>query len=301
MLAMRARVRPCSALKRASSLGRVTCTWPSATVTPMPAGSSRLSSPLGPLTFTLRSWSSTETPLGIATGILPMRLTVASSPHDGEQLAAEVLGARLAVAHETSRRAHDGHAEAVLHARHLAALHVAPQAGRGDAAQLADDRRLVVVLEVQPEHAVRAVIEDLEIRDVVVVLQQPRELALELAHRHVHAPVARRAGVADAGQHVRYGICQAHRTLPLPAGLAHAGDHPLQREIAEADSAQAELAQHRARAAAPLAAAHHPGLELRHALRALDPTRLRHKTPCSGRAVALPLSSVTLPRAAVRR
>src|SRR3712207_921406 len=40
----------------------------------------------------------------------------------------------------------------------------------------------------------------------------------------------------------------------LPARLAHAGDHPLERELAEADAADAELAQVGARAAAALAA-----------------------------------------------
>src|SRR5690606_17439825 len=56
----------------------------------------------------------------------------------------------------------------------------------------------------------------------------------------------------------------------------HTGDHPLQRELTETDTAEAELAQHRPRAAAPLAPAHHPRLELRGALGPLDPTGLRH-------------------------
>src|SRR6478735_758725 len=61
-----------------------------------------------------------------------------------------------------------------------------------------------------------------------------------------------------------------------PAGLTNAGDLALQGEIAEADPAQAEPPEHRTGAATPLTAAHHPALELRGALGALDPTGLRH-------------------------
>src|SRR5436190_23853607 len=48
----------------------------------------------------------------------------------------------------------------------------------------------------------------------------------------------------------------------LPAGFRHAGDHALVRELAQADPAEAELAEHRARPAAPVAPAVVPHLEL---------------------------------------
>src|SRR3954454_6579824 len=40
----------------------------------------------------------------------------------------------------------------------------------------------------------------------------------------------------------------------LPAGLGHTGNRALMRELAQADAAQAELAEHRAWPAAPVAA-----------------------------------------------
>src|SRR3954469_22854261 len=40
----------------------------------------------------------------------------------------------------------------------------------------------------------------------------------------------------------------------LPTGLRHAGDHAVVRKLAQADPAKAELAEHRARPAAPVAA-----------------------------------------------
>src|SRR6185503_19287965 len=48
----------------------------------------------------------------------------------------------------------------------------------------------------------------------------------------------------------------------LPAGLSHAGDHPVEREVAEADAAEPELPKKGARAPAAAAAIVLPHLEL---------------------------------------
>src|SRR5690606_1226381 len=66
-----------------------------------------------------------------------------------------------------------------------------------------------------------------------------------------------------------------------PAGLAHAGDRSLQRELTETDAAQTELPKEGAAPATPRTAADHPALELRRALGSLDPTRLRHGSSVS--------------------
>src|SRR2546427_10610901 len=62
----------------------------------------------------------------------------------------------------------------------------------------------------------------------------------------------------------------------LPTGLAHAGDLPAQRELAEADAAQLELAERPATPAAPLAPVVAAHCELRLPLDLLDPALLRH-------------------------
>src|SRR5690348_11936650 len=62
----------------------------------------------------------------------------------------------------------------------------------------------------------------------------------------------------------------------LPAGLAHAGDFPAQRQLPEADPAQFELAQRAAGAAAALAPVVGPHLELGRPFRLLDPRLLGH-------------------------
>src|SRR5258708_730863 len=76
--------------------------------------------------------------------------------------------------------------------------------------------------------------------------------------------VLREVGVPDPGQQIRDGVGHAHRSLLelLPAGLDHAGEVPLQREVAEVDAAEPELAVEAARAAADLAPVAVPDLEL---------------------------------------
>src|SRR6185503_1040358 len=62
----------------------------------------------------------------------------------------------------------------------------------------------------------------------------------------------------------------AQRPTRLPTRLTHAGDHPLQAQLAEANAAQTEAAQERARTAAAAAAIVHPHLELRLPLALFD-------------------------------
>jgi hypothetical protein len=78
--------------------------------------------------------------------------------------------------------------------------------------------------------------------------------------------VQRLVGVADAGEHVCDWIGQ-HR---LPAAFGHAWDHALVCQVPQADPAQAELAEHGARAAAAVAPAVGPHRVLLWAL-LLDP------------------------------
>ena len=108
-------------------------------------------------------------------------------------------------------------------------------------------------------------LERLVVLNEVVLLQDLRDLDLHLRDRHVHAAVLRPAGVADAREHIGDRIGHAHvirfprsivsnrsaqfacdwhgtrRNEWLPARLAHAGDVSRQRQLAEADSADAEL------------------------------------------------------------
>src|SRR5437667_3994276 len=277
MLATSVRVRPWSALCRLSSEGRRTMIASPSTATARSAWTSRLISPLGPFTVIRRPSSCAVTPLGMGTGFLPMRDMGGLLPDQREQLAAHPGGARFTVGHEPLRRRQDRHPEAVLDARDLARFDVAAQARRGHTLERADHRGVVVILEVEPQQPVTPVVQHLEILDVVVVAEQPRDLDLQLRHRHVDPAVPRLAGVAHPGQHIGDGINHTHLAFrPLPTGFAHAGNFPAQRELAETNAAQPELAERAPAAAAALAPVVAPHFELRLPLDLLHPRLLGH-------------------------
>src|SRR5262245_40983457 len=70
---------------------------------------------------------------------------------------------------------------------------------------------------------------------------------------------------------------------PSPRRLRHARSLSGVRELAQADPAQAELAVHRARPAAPPAPRVGANLELRRALLLVDQRLLGHRYPCASR------------------
>src|SRR5215472_17863271 len=119
MLAISDRDNPCSARISPSSLGLVTVTTPSACWTSIGADTSRLSSPLGPLTWTWRPSIVTSTPLGMAIGSLPIRDIAGSLPDVGEDFPAYALLLCLLVGHQAGRRRDDCDAEAAEHPRQV--------------------------------------------------------------------------------------------------------------------------------------------------------------------------------------
>src|SRR4051794_40815246 len=76
-----------------------------------------------------------------------------------------------------------------------------------------------------------------------------------------------------------------------PARLGHAGDLPCVRHVSEADPAQLELAVHRVRSPALLAARVGPHLELGLAVRLVDQSLLRHQLACPSRLNGKPKAS----------
>src|SRR5215470_9806028 len=100
MLAISDRDSPCSARISPSSLGRVTVMTPSACWTSIGADTSRLSSPLGPLTWTSR-------PLGMVIGSRPILDMAGSLPDVGEDFPAYALLLGLLIGHQARRRRDD--------------------------------------------------------------------------------------------------------------------------------------------------------------------------------------------------
>src|SRR2546421_4497243 len=152
---------------------------------------------------------------------------VALLPDRGEQLAAEVLLAGLAVDHHAVRGGQDRDSEAVHDRRDIAVRDVAAQARLGLPADLADRRALVrVVLEHHGQDALLAVLLGGDLADEALLAQHFADALLHLAGRQLDLFEAGALGVADPGQEVRDGIGQAHVTTsgsPYPDGGARTG------------------------------------------------------------------------------
>src|SRR6266511_1393520 len=227
-----------------------------------------------------------------------------------QDLAAEALAARFAAAHDTRGGRYDRDAEAAEHARDLIAPRVHAPARTADAVDAVQRRELPRVLQADDQR-LRA---RLDSGDVALGLQDLRDVGLEAARRDLDGLVARADRVAQAREHVadgvvhgdataalrllRRGLARArvggrpptllgrrrgafgralfHLAYSLPAGLRHSRELAHEGALAEADAAQAELADVAARPSADLAAAVRLHLELRRPLRLHDEALLRH-------------------------
>src|SRR4029453_1386024 len=138
MLAISERNRPCSERLSRSSSARSTSTSPSSTLAERSSGRMRESSPLGPLTVTVRPSILTSTPDGTGIGACPTR-DISASPHVAEDLAAAPLGAGLPVGEQPLAGRDDGDPEAPEHAGDGIGLGVDPQARLGHPADAGDD------------------------------------------------------------------------------------------------------------------------------------------------------------------
>src|SRR5687767_6669301 len=220
MLASSVRDKPCSALCLVSSLGRFTVMVPLSCEMSISAGMSRESSPLGPFTVTRLPSTVIVTPEGTVIGFFPMRDIIrVPLPDEREYLAAGARLARLAVRHQTLRRAQDRHAQAIADARDLRDSDVLAETGCRDALHLADDGLPALrVLEYDAKRLAAALLlESPVILNEVVVLQDSGDLDFHLGSRHVDTAMLRSAGVADASQHVGDRISHAHLiSFPCP-------------------------------------------------------------------------------------
>src|SRR5262249_39296095 len=141
-----------------------------------------LSSPFGPLTLTSPGSTVTATPLGTSIGLRPMRLM--ALPHEAEHLAADAALRGLAAGDHAGRGGQDGGAQAAEHLRQAVVLGVDPPARLGDALEALDDALTAVgVLEGDRQVLERAVLGHVEAFDVALLLQQARDLDLELRGR----------------------------------------------------------------------------------------------------------------------
>src|SRR5262245_57006969 len=181
MFATSARVSPCRARIWRSSPTRVITRWPSLTAAVSPVGTGWASLPLGPSARTRAPSTCTLTPAGMVTGCLPIRDMGALLPHVGEHFAADLLLARVAVAHHPAGGGQEGHPHSAQDGWDTVVGDVHPTARRRHPNQ-ARDHLLVArpVLEVHPQGALLVVLQNPEVLDEALVPQQLGQADLEL-------------------------------------------------------------------------------------------------------------------------
>src|SRR5260221_6751372 len=173
--------------------------------------------------------------------------------------------ARFLVGHEPVRRAQYGHPEARQHTWNAVVADVDATPGPRDATHTGECGILVAVV-LQHDGDLRMLALAFlglllaHVRDEALGLQDVGDRLLYLACGHAGRRMPRHRGVANSGQHVGDGIS---RHLFSPARLRDTGQLALEREAAEAQPAQVEVAIHGPTAATGVAAVVESRRELR--------------------------------------
>src|SRR4029453_1941482 len=203
------------------SVGRLTRSCPSSFSIRIRAGTFWVSSPSGPFTVTRPGSTATLTPSGISIGCLPIRL-IRFSPDEADDLAADASLFRGLARDQAARGGEDRRAHPPEDARQAVLPSVYAAAGLRDALQVGQDALAVSAeLELDRERRVGALVllaqvlaiplvraDDLEVRDVALLLEQAGDLLLHAGGGHRRRVVHRLVGVADAREHVcdRIGV-----------------------------------------------------------------------------------------------
>src|SRR5688500_2782789 len=209
-LATRLRASPWNLRSSPSSRSSDATSDPLSCAKTMPGGTACRILPFGPWTSTASPAIFTVTPFGIGIGFLPIRDMLLSLPNVAEHFAADARLAGRAAGHHAARGRQDAGAEAAEHRRHVLDAEIHAPAGPADALEAADDALAVrAVLQEQADHLTRLAaglfggrLDQAEALDVALVLEDPRNLRLQLAGGQIHARVLGDNRVADARDHV---------------------------------------------------------------------------------------------------
>src|SRR5258705_2905446 len=224
-LATRLRARPWNLPSAGSSRSVFATSVPLSCAKVIPGGMYCLTWPLGPCTSTLPGAVLTLPPLGSVIGFFQIR-DMATSPHVTQHFAADAGLARRAPGHHAPRRRQDVGAESAEHRRHVVHAEIDAAARAADALD-AGDHFLAVrsVLQEQADRLARratfrlGLLDQAVALDVALVLEDSRNLGLQLARRHVHPRVLGGHGVADAREHVGNRVGHLCVSLLNPMGF----------------------------------------------------------------------------------
>src|SRR5271165_998362 len=137
------------------------------------------------------------------------------SEDGAEDLAADVVLARGMVSHDALRRRHDRDAEPVADARHGVDGRIDPAPRLRDALDLADDRLVVEILQLDLElGAAVAVVRGRIAADVAFGLKHVENLLAKGGAGRRHLAALAHLRIADPGEHIAEGIVHCHDPCP---------------------------------------------------------------------------------------
>src|ERR1700680_2450474 len=208
MFATSVRVSPCRERWMRASEGRATVMIPPSTLMSIDGAKVRWRVPREPVTLRRLPVSrATSTPVGTGIGSLPMRDIRKTSPHEGDDFAAESGALRSAPGHQTPRGGDDRHPQAAEHPGDLRLACVDAQPGPADPAEAGKGAPARAPrLQRHGEHLHGRLTGDFIAVNEAFLGEHARDLDLHLRHRDLHGAVMGRVGVADAGQHVRDAV-----------------------------------------------------------------------------------------------
>src|SRR5262245_47171822 len=148
MLLRWARAVPHWVLARGVSTRGLSTILPPSSATAISDGTASDDLPSLPLMATFCPATCTLTPLGTVTGCLPIRDIDCSLEHLAEDFAAHVLGARLGIRHDATRRRQDRDAQPAIDLGQIRDLRIDPPAGCRNPRDLSNHRLALVILEL---------------------------------------------------------------------------------------------------------------------------------------------------------
>jgi hypothetical protein len=115
------------------------------------------------------------------------------------------------IGHDALGRGNNGDTQAAQDPGQLVCAGIDAQAGLADAAQAGDDLLLAgVVLQGNADDALGAVVDELEALDIALVQQDLSNALFHVGSGDVDGLMLGAVRVADAGEHIRNGICDMH-------------------------------------------------------------------------------------------
>src|SRR5215211_4223463 len=202
------RVRPCIARCSGVSAARSTITLPSSCLTSIPRATGTVSSPFGPLTFTLRPESSTLTAPGSRQELSRFSTLLNTSLVDeAKDFAADAPAPGLVVCQDALGGREYRHPEPVEHAGDVGLLAVDPTSGAAHPPQAGDAAATVgSVLQGYHEPPFDPAPALGDVLNVAFLQKNSGDLRLHLRVRYLDRLLLGHVRVADARQEIRYWI-----------------------------------------------------------------------------------------------